>query len=195
MRRASPRAPRREKSSFSLQLIKGIMVVENRLCCPWLLMSCLQAANEDCIEFCCLSYYITLQSSVETSSERWPSAVRVSKTLSRTIVFYVYGEQKGNSLDALLFFFTWHWCLYFAVITPRETSNKQHVCCSRSTDIWITRCRNAFCLWGPNHFAICLSVCFQHLKLTFFFLFVLHGMFFSLFAHFQKVFQAWMLAG
>lgn len=105
MRRASPRAPRREKSSFSLQLIKGIMVVENRLCCPWLLMSCLQAANEDCIEFCCLSYYITLQSSVETSSERWPSAVRVSKTLSCTIVFYVYGEQKGNSLDALLFFF------------------------------------------------------------------------------------------
>lgn len=69
MHRASPRAPRREKSSFLLQLIKGIMVVENRLCCPWLLMSCLQAANEDGAEFCCLSYYITSLSSAVATSE------------------------------------------------------------------------------------------------------------------------------
>lgn len=110
MRGASLRSLPRDESGFSPQLIKGVMVVEYRLCCPWLLMSCLQAANEDRVQFCC-SRATSLGN--RRPAERWSSyrpclcqydsvhngvlcIWRTKKTIFRCLFCSHYTERNGR---------------------------------------------------------------------------------------------------
>lgn len=104
------------------------MVVENRLCCLRLLMSYLQAANEDRDKFCCSC---VTQFAIVGLPKVGLLNIRVCVgTIVCTMVFYVYGQQQKKE------FFR---CLHFAVIISIETGRQKHVCLNRPINVRITR--------------------------------------------------------